>query len=127
MAKTNFKFEWNASTQEIIASKGFGRSLNREFAQILLAHMEKYTPYDPKRTTGVHMVDNVSLKNVHDNNNSVAIIYNSPYTTKQYYNSNHPASAHSPLATDHWDNYCWELEKEEITAEVDEARKRYAK
>lgn len=127
MAKSKIDFEWNYSTQEIIARKGFGRRLNRDLANILLQHMEKYTPYDPNRKAGVHMVDNVSLRNVQDNNNSVAIVYNSPYTAKQYANPNHPPSAHSPLATDHWDEYCWELEREEITAEVDEARKRYAK
>ena len=127
MAKSNISFHWNASEQQIIANKGFGRRLNRALAEILLSHMEKYTPYDPKRTDGIHMVDNVTLVNIQDNNNSVGIQYNSPYTRKQYYNLNHPASDHSPLATDHWDEYCWELEKAEITQETDEVRKRYAK
>jgi hypothetical protein len=36
-------------------------------------------------------------------------------------------SEHSPLATDHWDKYCWELESSEITAEVEAARKRFTK
>ena len=122
MAKKGIGFEWNASNQEIIASKGFGRRLNRAFAEILLEHMDKYTPYDPKRKSGVHMVDNVSLRNVNDNNNSVGIVYNAKYARKQYYYTNHPASAHSPLSTDHWDKYCWELERDEILAELETVR-----
>lgn len=120
-------FRWNATKQEIIASKGFGRTLNREFAKIMLEHMQKYTPYDPKRELGIHMSDNTTLRNVSDNNNSVAIVYNAPYTRKQYYHLVHPMSAHSPLATDHWDKYCWELERDEIVAEVDAKRKEFAK
>lgn len=127
MAKSGIGFRWNATTQEIIANKGFGRRLNRKFAEIALAHMQKYTPYDPKRTSGIHMSDNTELKNINDNNNSVAIVYKAPYTRKQYYNKNHPMSEHSPLATDHWDKYCWELERDEIIAEVDAARREYAK
>ena len=126
MAK-GVRFEWNGSKQEIIASKGFGRRLNREFAEIMLRHMQQYTPYDPNRTSGIHMSDNTELRNVGDNNNSVAIVYKAPYTRKQYYNKNHPMSEHSPFATDHWDKYCWELESSEITAEVEAARERLAK
>ena len=126
MAK-GVSLQWNGTHQEIIARKGFGRNLNREFAQICLNHFQKYTPYDPKRQLGVHMSDNTELRNVSDNNNSVAIVYKAPYTRKQYYNKNHPMSEHSPLATDHWDKYCWELESSEITAEVEAARKRFTK
>jgi hypothetical protein len=126
MAK-GVRFEWNGTKQQIIARKGFGRNLNREFARIALEHMQKYTPYDPNRKSGIHMSDNTELRNVNDNDNSVAIVYKAPYTRKQYYSKYHPMSEHSPLATDHWDKYCWELERSEITAEVEAARERFAK
>lgn len=123
MAK-QVRLEWNGTTQEIIARKGFGRNLNRDFANIALDHMRQYTPYNPARKSGIHMVDNVEVR---VDNEQARIIYKAPYTRKQYYYKNHQMSEHSPLATDHWDQYCWQLEKQEILTEVEEARKRYAK
>ena len=125
MAK-DITFKWNNSAQDVISRKGFGRTLNRAFAEIALDHMQKYIPYDPNRKSGVHMSDNTELRNVNDNNNSVAIVYKAKYARKQYYWPNHPMSQHSPLATDHWDKYCWELERDEILAEVDAAREAFA-
>lgn len=128
MAKSKASFQWNYDEQTIIARKGFGRNLNRDFAKILVSHMDKYVPYDPHRQMGVHMADDIEYKNMNDNYNSVGIVYNAPYANKQYNNTNpHQISSHSPLATDHWDKYCWELEKDEIIAEVDAARMRYTK
>jgi hypothetical protein len=85
--------------------------------------MDKYIPYDPKRQYGIHMADNIEFRSMQDRNNSVGVVYKAPYARKQYYYPIHPMSAHSPLATDYWDKYCWELERVEITAEVEAARR----
>ena len=117
-------FKWNYTESEIIARKGFGSRLNRKFAEISLEHMQKYIPYDPQRAEGVHMSDNTTISS---NYEYASISFDAPYARKQYYLTNHPMSDHSPLATDQWDKYCWQLEKGEILAEVGLWEEAYSK
>lgn len=117
------RLEWVGGESAVIARMGFGTQLNMKFAHIAQQHMDKYIPYDPKRVSGIHMADNIEYRNMGGKNGGVGVVYKAPYARKQYYYPNHPMSAHSPLATDYWDVYCWELEKDEITAEVEAARK----
>ena len=123
---TDISFRWNESRSVIIRNKGFGKDLNRDIGKILASHMDKYVPYDSKRTSGNHLANSVRIT---PRENSVSITYVRPYANYQYHGSytwNRDLSVHN-LATSYWDKMCWSNESVAIMNEINAARKRHAK
>ena len=113
-------FEWNYPSSIIIKHKGFGTDLNRYFAQLVFDYSYNFTPYDPFRTEGAHMADNVRI---FANDNYGRIIYQSKYARLQHDNKyQHNLMIH-PLATDHWEQAAWRQHSSEILADLDVFRK----
>lgn len=125
MAKDDFKFEWNKSSARIIADKGFGKDFNKEVANIVLSHSDKYTPFSKEDYGGkYHMAQMVYTRGTKTEG---LIVYTKKYA-KDEYNNPHPhyLGAH-PLATDHWVEAAWSAEKREITEEINIIRLKFAK
>lgn len=114
-------FQWNYSSSTIIRRKGFGKDLNKFFAQTLYEYSYPYTPYDPYRTEGAHMCDNVRIQANEDHG---TIVYQSKYAARLHEgkNMNFQKGGH-PLATHHWEQAAWTQSKDRILAEVDAYRR----
>lgn len=120
-------FEWNYKSSTIIKRKGFGKDLNRFFAETLYEYAYPFTPYDPYRNEGAHMADNVRIT---ANDDHGAIVYQSWYA-KYIHEGETPKGVpiksfntmiHS-LATSHWEQAAWRQNKDRILAELDAYRK----
>ena len=117
-------FQWNYSSSTIIKRKGFDKETNRFFAKTLYTYSYPFTPYEPYRTFGAHMADNVRIQAT---NNQGMIVYQSKYA-KYLHEGKHMnfnKAAH-PLATHHWEQAAWRQAKDFIIAEVDAFRKKRA-
>jgi len=114
-------FKWNYSNSDIIRRKGFGKELNRFFAQTLYEYSYPYVPYDPYRTEGAHLADNVRIRANEDHG---TITYQNKYANKIHegVGMNFNKQIH-PLATAHWEQAAWRQNKDRILAEVDAYRK----
>lgn len=117
MAK-DFGFEWNGSHSAVIKNLGFGKPLQRDAAEILY---QKAFPYMPYYSGDLSLNLHIQAGNTYAN-----IVHQVKYADKQY-NTKTPNrySLIHPLATDHWYDVAWLYNKQEITAEVDEARMQY--
>ena len=117
-------FEWNYSSSTIIRRKGFGKDLNYFFAKTLYEYAYPYTPYDPYRTEGAHMADNVRI---FANEDHGSIVYQSKYA-KYLHEGRHMNfnKAIHTRATSHWEQAAWRNSKEQILAEVDLYRKAHS-
>ena len=113
-------FRWNKSSAQIISDKGFGSELNRYFAEQLYYYSYPYTPYDPYRQSGAHMVDNVRIM---ANDARGQIVYQAKYAKKLWDGSYNFNPMVHPLACNHWTEVAWQHYKSEIISEVDMKRK----
>lgn len=129
---SNIKFEWNYSSSVILQNLGFGRDLNREAAEIFERWYQPYVPYkDGDLSTNIR---------IWANENHSTITHLVRYAHHQYTGDGSDPSTGSPgydekwqrtrtvhpLATSYWDQAAWTLHKASITAEIDEARKKYS-
>lgn len=123
-AKGSSYFKWNYSNSIIIRRKGFDKETNRFFAQTLYEYSYPYVPYDPYRDSGAHLADNVRIR---ANDDHGTITYQNKYANKIHEGSgmNFNKMIH-PLATHHWEEFCWKQSKDQILAEVDAFRQRRA-
>ena len=114
------EFHWNKSSAQIISDKGFGKELNKFIAQTLYEYSYEYTPYDPYRTSGAHMVDNVRIMATEEKGQ---IVYQSSYAKILWDGTYHFNTMIHPLACNEWTNVAWLNHKDEILAEADAYRK----
>lgn len=130
MAKSNFSFEWNYSHSIIIKRKGFGKELNKYFADIFAQYSDEFVPFD----TGA-LANSVRTQATEDHG---TVTYMAPYAPEQYsgYNGNEvldvPFTAAPPwnrnreihpLATSLWDKACWNTYGSVISRKLNEKRK----
>jgi hypothetical protein len=118
-------FQWNYKSSTIIRRKGFDKKTNLFFAKLLYKYSYPFTPYDPYRTSGTHMADNVRFM---ANNDHGTIVYQSNYAKYLHESKgwNFNKLSH-PLATDHWEKYAWLQAKDFIIRDLDKYRKRRSK
>ena len=114
-------FRWNYSSSTIIKRKGFGKDLNKFFAETLYAYSYPFTPYDPYRSEGAHMSDNVRI---FANEDHGTIIYQSSYAKYLHEGKkmNFNQTIH-PLATHHWEQAAWRQYKTEMLEDLNNYRK----
>lgn len=130
---SNVKFEWNNSASVIVRNKGFGKGLNKDSAQILYETYYPYIPYS-LQSTGGNLANNVRIT-ANDDHGTITHLVR--YANRQF-NADagnadgvdvlvHRTRMIHELATSHWSDWAWSVHKKEITARVDEARKKYIK
>ena len=124
-------FKWNYKSSTIIKRKGFDKKTNLFFAKTLYKYSYPFTPYDPYRTTGAHMADNVRFW---ANDDHGLIIYQSWYAkylhegiTPQGKKIKNFNKGVQELATKRWEQAAWRQAKEFIVRDVDNYRKKRSK
>lgn len=123
--KSSVKFEWLKSSVQIKEDTGFNREFYSEMGQLFKKRFSKYVPWDSTNASSFHLARMVQVR---PTKQGATIVYSMKYARPQHEHTDysHDKSVH-PLATDHWDQYCWTNEKGEITRELNKLRKRCAK
>lgn len=126
-----FSFEWNYSHSVIVKRKGFGRDLNKHFADLVADYSEEYVPYYEGDLS--HYVQTRATED------HGTVTYQVPYANAQY--TGHWVDANGrehfineanrcrdfhPLATSYWDKAAWTQYKSVITKELNEYRKAHS-
>jgi len=128
MAKSDIQldaeFKWNYKHSVIIQRKGFGKELNKYFADLVADYSDEFVPYAEGDLS--HYVQTFGAKN------HGTVTYQMPYAGPQYTGENgsgvpevnweRKKNPH-PLATSYWDKACWATYGDEITKEVNRKRK----
>ena len=118
MAK-NFSFEWNYSHSIILKRKGFGKELNKYFADLMADYSDEYVPY--------HEGDLSHYVQTRATEDHGTVTYQVPYANKQYQGinineSNRDRRFH-PLATSYWDRAAWSQYGSVISRKLNQRRK----
>lgn len=132
-------FEWNAPYSVILNNLGFGKPLNLETAKIFYKWYRPYVPWKTgKLTKWVHFN---STKD-HGTITHYAYAQKTPTSSKFKYSHYqytidegnpfgdvlvHRTRTEHRYATSHWAEWAWSLHKKDITADIQEARKKYRK
>ena len=137
--KSQIDFEWNASYSILIKNLGFGKQLNLEAAKIFYRWYRPYIPYrSGKLTSMVHFNSTEKHGTIthyaYGTRNGLTGYRYSKYQWDLSEGSadgwdpdvNRTRTVH-PLATSHWDKWCWSVHGKEITNEIAQARKRFRK
>ena len=125
---SQYSFEWNYSRSMIIKRKGFGKELNKYFAERVAKYSIPFVPFD----TG-SMNNSVTTRATEDHG---TVTYRSPYVGYQYTGENGsgvPESAWNrnrnvhPLATSFWDQAMWTNYGNVIGKELNKKREELSK
>ena len=104
-------FEWNYGEVAMVERLGFGKDLNRKFAETLVKYAE---PYTPKKTGNLR--NSVEIKS---NNQRATITYPGvTYADYQYFADDSTWNRHTPGTTSKWLDYAWTVHKFQISGEV---------
>lgn len=113
-------FSWDKSVNRIVDDLGFNKPMNLALAETSARYMNPFVPMrdgflSQTYTTGVDDLGGY-------------VDYTMPYARKQYNGKgfNFSKEMH-PLATDHWDKYMMVVKGDQLIAEADRIRKRYAR
>lgn len=128
----NVKFEWNKSSVKIIHDLGFGKELNKEFANLVAAYSEDYVPFHEGDLS--YYVQTFGAKD------HGTVTYQVPYSKAQYQgywttkdgrtvhvDENKRDRRYHPLATSRWTEFAWSMHGDQIIAELNRKRKDLAK
>jgi len=137
MAKSDIQldaeFKWNKSSVQITADKGFGKALNKYFADVFADYSDEFVPYYEGDLS--HYVQTFGGKD------HGTVTYQVPYSAAQYHGewkdsrtgklvhvneANRCKFVHE-LATSYWDKAAWAMYRDDIVREVDKKRKELSK
>lgn len=121
---SNFSFQWNYSHSIILKRKGFGKELNKYFAELMRDYSDEYVPYD---TGALASQTRISATNDHG-----TVTYIAPHAGYQYTGDNGSLVPESewnrnrsvhPLATSFWDKAAWSQYGSVISRKLNQKRK----
>lgn len=119
-------FEWLKNSAQIKFDKGITNPLfQKDVGEIFKKYSYEYTPYSINNAYGdakYHMVD---LSYVTANSQGAKIVYTKPYAKYQYTHSEYVHTKET--ATDHWVEYAWQVERQNILRDIKLARLKYVK